>query len=406
VLRVDLPGTAIKRILTGGLGRAELGVSGVSEDNQKIAGRTIRDNEWYRVAISSKLWTLPQMKKLLKKARVEKVDASQRFTKGPRLTVRFAPDKEGEMLTVRRVVMEVIEARRRRDPDLGPEVQKQVVRDLKRGGEKKSPLLYLDFKELAVGFEHYLEPAEGAQYSEVSEARVRTLENFKHSYRLDVSLIYDTQPIVWLVHGFLEFDQLKFKTSEEERADDLLAETEFRLSFLGGDLGSGISLLPSAKFTYDTEFTRAKDDLGEYLPRESLLRSSLGAVASGPGPLKMARLGFLLQYDLWREKLDCGLGAELDLRLPLGPFMWKNTLDGRWYFPADTDTPADLGLRVRGRSSLQVPFLRDLSLMVFVDVFLYRGKVDTTDQVGVSTILGFGFNYSRLWKPGREPLFH
>ncbi len=411
LVAVNLPGSALKAIRGGKLGLSEIWASGMTRDGAKIGGRAIGDNEWYLVVMTDVLWLRPEMKEILEDAKVSRGEASLRFV---RRGAGFVPDESGARLSLRTAVLTVLEARRAAHPDMGDEAKALVAEDLKPGGDRKRPVWYVDFKDLSLGLESYLEPdlSKPELYDQIQETRVHTKSNLRQTYRADVSLVLDTPWVAWLNRGLLSYDVQKFDETdgEVESADDLLGETELRLAFLGTTLPSGIGISPAAKLSFDSEVTPVKDSDGHDLPRQALMRASFGVAASGTGDLKVARLGLLVQQDLrendeGRYKTDVGLGFELDHRMGIGPLKWSNQLDARWYLPQETDTRADLGMRVAGRSSLRMPFMRDLSFEVYVDVFLFQGKFDDMKDMGMSTILGLAMSYSRLWKPGRERLF-
>ena len=418
VVLVDLPGAVLKQLSAAKLGLKGLAISGAAGPWTRVAGRPLRAEEWYRVAVSEVVWARPAFADLLTAAKVNAGAAHRRFE---RVGARFEPSKRGESLSLRTAALAVLEERRERDPALGAATRPELLEDMGDGATTKPTRFYLDVRELTASTEAYFEPGVSVQersgephYSKVAETRVQTRSNLRQAYRGDATLMLDAAPVTWLVRGFVQFDRYDFHDSdtEEETVDDLLAETELRMGAWAARLPTGLSLQPSAKLTYDTEVTRLPDserstpEREVLQPRQKLVRGSLGAVGLGAGALKMARVGALLQRDLVADKTELGLGVELDHRLPIGPLLWTNAADARWFLPNEKgDSEGDLGLRVAGRSALRVPFLRDLAFVAYVDVFLFQGKVESTRDFGLSTILGAGLSYSRLWKPGREPLF-
>lgn len=418
VVLVDLPGALLKQVSAGTLGLGGLAISGASDGWTLVAGRPLRAEEWYRVAVSEVVWSRPAFVDLLARAKVERSRAATRFVADG---AGYRPAARGDSLSLRSVVLGTLDARRERDPALGPASRPTLLEDLGDGSAGKPTRVYLDVRELTASAEAYLQPGVSVEetsgephYARVGETRVQTRSNVRQAYRGDATLMLDAAAVSWLLRGFVQFDRYDFHDSntEEETVDDLLAETELRVGAWGTALPRGLSLMPAAKLTFDTEVTRLPDsersteDHEVLQPRQKLLRGSFGGVGLGSGALKMARVGAVLQRDLVAAKTELGLGVELDHRLPLGPLLWTNTADARWFLPNESgDSEADLGLRVAGRSALRVPFLRDLAFVAYVDVFLFQGKVESTRDFGVSTILGAGLSYARLWKPGREPLF-
>ena len=400
-----LPGSMLARLARSKLGFEWLGIAGMTPDGSLVAGRPIRDNELYKVVTTDLITAREAFQALAGRGGVTR--GHERFVETDE---GFLRSEAGTTVTVRRAVFDVLEARRRADPALGPATAARLEADLLAGGETKISRWVLDIKELTAGMEYHAPPStSGKDYSQVSEPRVQAEEHRRLATRADVIIEHDTRPLVWVTRGYMEFTKDYFEESEYdlETADDLLGETELRLAFLSlSSREAEISLLPSMKLTYDTELTPMEDsEKDETLPRQQLIRASLGMAASGSGALKLLRLGLLVQGNIPEEKTEIGLGLELDHRLPLGPMLWTNSLDARYLLPdREHDTAADLGVRIAARSALRLPLIEDFSFLAYADIFAFKGKVEQTDSFGLSSMLGLGVSYSRFWKPGYQPL--
>jgi hypothetical protein len=88
--------------------------------------------------------------------------------------------------------------------------------------------------------------------------------------------------------------------------------------------------------------------------------------------------------------------------------VWENAIESRYYFKdKKEDTASSTGFYAKWRTSLRVPFIRNLYIDTFLDVLAYRGKVPETHKMGISTMLGVQVSFTRLrWKPGWESFLH
>jgi hypothetical protein len=196
----------------------------------------------------------------------------------------------------------------------------------------------------------------------------------------------------------VEYGEVRVEEEVTETADDVNAWADLQLRFL--ELGLFRGVHPYLSSLYDTEFTVEENDEGETLARQSELRSSAGLMADISDVLPELRLGLFHQYDFAAEVGEQVLGVELTLveRAQLGVVKQAFDLEALYFFPGDEDTDEDLEMAINGRLSLAVPFFSRVDIETYVDTFLFRGKLPSNDEVGLSIILGVGLRYADVFR--------
>jgi hypothetical protein len=411
VLRIDLPGEAIKEIISSQLGLATLQVAGINEKGNMIDGRIISLGEWYRVAMTEDIWTLPGMEILLTKYQISKNSALRLFRKKAVNNKIYFPSKQGEKLFLKQVVIGELEELKRRYPELGKQAQQQVEKDMAYAPTDKLPRFYMDFNELRIDAENWSKPTKlyGFQWSEGS--RISNSQFIRQNYHVDGAITYDTRSFIWNLGTTIGFTRDDLGNKSQETYDSAVVDTGIAFPTLGTNLDTTFSMYPDIRFTWQTELT-VQEGIDPYSneawKRLNQVRGTLALSFSGWGMNNLAYIGIFSEQDFPHKKHEEGVEFTFSHIKSWKKIFWQNQIQSMYYLPnKETDTLYDMGFYAKWRTELSVPLIKSLSFYTYLDFLAYKGKVKETREMGTSVIFGVGLSWSRKhWKPGREPFFH
>ena len=370
----------------------ELVWSGFDPAGPKVLGRDVADRENYRVITTNIIRADPRFERLLDGPAIAHFAEPAGFESA---NDPWHPDAAGRRIKVRDAVLGALVS-------LGAGGEAPIVARLHPGGIEPPARWIIDLDDLSVeGRNDSIHGPTGA-YSDVRETRVTTGAHQSVAARGDLYIRRQGRDIDWVNHAAGAFAKAYYDDAEDqETADEASVDTELQIRawpLFGDDDG-----VPFTNIAYHTEFTPTEGN-----PRKKRLEGSVGLDWTGLGLWRSARLAFLLGQDFAEPdpSPEVGFLGAFELRHDLPrAISWYARGEGRYYLPdLDRDTDSELGTIVTARTGLEVPVFGGLKFGVFVDLFGYRGKVDATSDPGASLQSGVTLGYSRLWKPGREPL--
>jgi hypothetical protein len=198
----------------------------------------------------------------------------------------------------------------------------------------------------------------------------------------------------------------------QDQVDDVVLSTEGRLNSVSLTLGeAALRMVPFLSVAADSELTPTPNPLAPAttLPRQALLRESLG-VAFFPGAIvQSVRVGVLVQHDASEFlglapvggapiRHDVGLGLEWHVAWPLWKLVFTSDVDTRAFVPDPDDRPSDLALRAALVHKLALPLTPTTNVFVFLDTMGFYGKVPANDELGWNAIAGGGIAFADLWR--------
>ena len=374
-------------------------VSGLNPDLLRVGGRALDPQEKYSVALTDFVMNMPELEGVFRGKK-----PVVRFRKAP--DGRYAPDSDGEAITVAEVVLTVV------DGWAGPEARSfdksrtpEFVDMLQDHSNRLEGRWRLRIGELSVSGASFANTgtagAEGA-YAESSEMRVngKSPDNYTVALGADVGLGYDGPVLAWENGLAAKLQRTVDDTpgaNPVEQMDDLVSFTELRLNIVRMEVGTDrFPVVPYVRGEHDTEITAPSGS-----SRQQLLRFGSGFVTY-PGPrLKEIRLGAVWQTDFSTDNPtnDVGLALGYRAKWPLLPHLvWESTLDLRYFFPDNDDSLKDLGMVLESVNKLAVPIYGGLSLFGSVDLYLVQGKRDSNRDPAGSYILGVGLQFADVFK--------
>lgn len=193
-----------------------------------------------------------------------------------------------------------------------------------------------------------------------------------------------------------------------ESADDIKLDLTIRPSTLRTQPDK---LQPFARGLFDSEFSPTiNSSTNIENPRQLSLRAVGGVLLTTKGNWRNTDIGLVLENDFGRPNPQLGLQSRSQYDKQLGStrtgfLTYRLRNDLTYFFPAPKDTEANLGLRYNMIHDILIPLFDELSLSVTADLLFFKGKVEQTKQLGLSSQLRVGITYNRLWKPRYQPLF-
>lgn len=373
-------------------------VSGADPESMVVEGRALKNHEYYSIAVSDYLATLPAFKDVLKKKKIHDTFIKKKGS--------YRPSKKGRLLLLRDVIIEEIVSYI--DEQKGEFDQEKTGAFLQNIGlthDKIRPRWMLDIKKIGFSFNSY-----GAYnnhyYTETTETRVVTPGSYTYGGDLDLTLLYDDARVEWENRARMAYSVKEItkegKNISRESIDDIVFNTEIGGKILKIPTKNNLIayFMPFINFIYDTEFTPTVDtSTGEDNPHQHLLYSNIGLSFQDEKYLKKLYVSYLMKDDFAQERgsFESGIGAGFVLEIPYRVLKFGSELTVRYFPPHRGDTIRDLGFTVRFTNSLTVKIFRGLGLHFSADYYLFKGKVAETDHPGMSLILSGGISFSRLF---------
>lgn len=406
-----LSGDQLKRLV------ARLGdkasVTGIEPSKGLVAGRPIRANETYTVALTTSLARNPVAARALAGG-----PAMRRFRwEGRRLIADPAAARAPLGVTVLKVLQRV----RQDDPQLGKATQQLLGTFLRPRGAEIEPRWEVAIKDLTLSFTQYANYPSAAwlRFPGVREQRVVTPNNYALGTNLHLRGGYSSASVSWMssiktrfARAVIDLHDVGAGEVTQENADDILAvsEAQFRRAKLQLGRGSTWALVPYINTTYDTEFTATVDNLTKRpFPRQNELRTSAGVVLQPGSWWRELRIAALTKADFAATKgaFEAGVLAGLKFAFAVGRAQLTIGGDLRWLAPSADDTAPDLGTIVQAQARLAVPITRSLAATLTADAFAFVPKlrrIDGPDGTQIdrggssSVVLSAGLSWKQLWK--------
>lgn len=416
ILFCDVKGSALLKILAddvqeelifSGLTRPKLnpqqvysrGLSSVSMEwlqlNCRILGRPVDPDGFYRVATTDVIFEGVRTADFLESRRVRRQFIMDEEG-------RLIESQEGDKMSLRKFV--ILELKRLRKNNKGDKFLEAITSRLKPD-PRFEPLLSFDFDRPTL-WTSYNRKFKSEGYGAVPESRITatnswvigasgrfkaTVDGLKNALDLGLTLAYAKQ----------NSEISKNIQQISESADDIKLDLTYRRK-------SNRILQPFVRSQYDTEFTPTINPATqEENYKQQALRGVIGLARRFHRNWRNVELASVLEQDFGQNKAQFGFTARADARFFLGKgsVIYSLRNDATWFFKAKSDTNRDLALRYNMIHELLIPLIDELSLSVASDLFFFKGKVEETQDAGMSMLLRVGITYDRLWKPRYQPLF-
>ena len=158
--------------------------------------------------------------------------------------------------------------------------------------------------------------------------------------------------------------------------------------------------MPYSELLYDSEFTPTEDEDGVANLRQADLSLAVGVSSKPWGVLKNVRLGGFANQDLARlgEKVT-EFGGKTTWATALGfhGLTWSTNGDAQVFASTPDDDVSDLRLKFTGDTRLAMPLARYLSLDLYAQGFVIKGRVAENQDLGVSWTLGTALDVSGIF---------
>ncbi len=373
--------------------------AGLDADRGRIAGRPIEPEDLYTLATTDTVLALPAVAGELE-------GATGREERG----------------LLRHLVFSVLERWASSGAEDAEERRAAEVEQLllDHSGHR-APRWTLKVEEISAQGVQYRNTDNAGGFAASRETRVTTPDNLSIRGRAKVALEYDDPSVAWETRLDGTFDRIELDIEGQdipanEPSDDLVLSTELRFNAIELDLGDeGYPMVPYLRLAWDTELTATPDyggfaagtpggsvadgasGSGAVFPHQHLLRESVGQLLKLGRYVQEIRLGLVAQQDASEAPVRNDLGVELGLKLAVpivGPLSFASDTHIRHLVRDDDDRDSDLGLVLRSVSKLLVSVGSGFAVFAFGDVYLVRGKLDSNDAVGGSTMIGLGLQYA------------
>ena len=392
---LDLTGKDLKAVIAADT-RGVLAIDGITDG--KIHALPISDTALYRVLVTDFLF-----------------DAFAPFANGKRVHTKFSiqnsgdfvADDNGKTLLLRDyVVGELYRLQKKGGDDYYASLGAFL-----RNEDPFEPTFTFTFDHITVFGSYNQQPSNSEAFVTLSETRANAPTNRVIGITGNLRWSYDLRKAGTDLTVSSAFSQQVVDDVRTESSDDLKFDLKERFK-----LKPGIKWNPQPFLgaTFDTEYTptQSVDAAGVVTvnPRQEDL-SALGGFQLSPGhnitKLQLAAVA-TQSFGVGQTAPKVGINLETEYKKALPKFgklsyRWTNVVN---YFPV-IPSPTETGLKLRYNMvhELLLPFLLDLSASVAVDLLIFQGEVEATDEVGVNGILRFGLTYDRFWKPKYQSLF-
>ena len=295
---------------------------------------------------------------------------------------RILHDERQQPLTLRAAVLSSLRALRERMPP----TENYLPVLLKRSPNDKPPLWLGRIRRLSLKAERF-QGAENDAYSSIPETKATAPSSLTIGTDIDAAIDYSSATLLSDVRVRAAFARLQVKDEDpQESADDLRISSSLSLPGMRIPLGKKIKFMPYTEVLLDSEFTPAEEE-DVRLPRQSELSIALGLSAGRWGPLRRLRLGLLSLRDLAQEDkpLEWGARFEAETFVTFGPRLsWSTLFDTNVFGDTLEDDASDLRFKTQIDSRVSMPLARWLSVSVYGQAFLFRGRIDETRDLGAS----------------------
>jgi hypothetical protein len=253
-----------------------------------------------------------------------------------------------------------------------------------------------------------------ALFAATKETRAAQPSFWQIGARAQMGALFDSRVFAWESRLRLQYDSILIDIPgvplvPQDQVDDVVVSTEGRLNSVSltfGDAGV-FRIVPFLQVAADSEITPTPNpvDPATTLPRQALLRESLGVAAYPGGVVSQVRLGVIVQHDaseflagVGGVRHDAGLGLEWHVAWPVWKLVLTSDVDTRAFVPDPDDRPSDLALRAQLVHKIALPLTPTTSVFAFLDAMALYGKVPTTQQLGWNAIAGGGITFADLWR--------
>jgi len=244
----------------------------------------------------------------------------------------------------------------------------------------------------------------GDGYESVPESRISANNSFVLGTSGGFMLSHDAlkSALDWTVNfGYARISTIQEDGAQEitENMDDLLLSMSYRYK----GLKKLKAFQPFLRGEYDTEFSRTLNKETNTLnPRQSILRGIMGITRESSKTWRVLEAGLNWEFDFATGHAQYGVQLRSVGRFPLDN-QWRvvysltNSFD--YYFPTKDDTDRELSIRYNMINELFIPLFGEVSLSVSADFFVFKGKLPTNNDLGMSMLFRLGVTYNRIWKP-------
>jgi hypothetical protein len=403
IVMLDIQGKDLVRLLETGLVN-NLVTSGVQSFLVRknrywfVMGRFVGANTFYRVATTNVIVDGPLNEFFQKAIRVDR-----NFTIKADGTLKR--DKKGTKVGLRDYVLNDLKR----------------IRNMGKGGEHHSRIAKLllpdpDFEKLfSINF---IKPTlwttlnrtnKSEGYESVPESRVIANNSFVLGIDGGVVASYDASRSAIDIGAKFGFAKQNAElpdgsTQNTENMDDLI----FSLTYFYKGRKQH-DFWPMLRGEYDTEFSPTVNTLtGLDNPTQQVLRGIVGISKDGTSRWPVIEFGATVENDFTSDHTQFGLQFRSHGRLPLDKdwrvrYVIINNFN--YNFKSLEDTNRELAFKYNSVHSLQIPLFGDLSLSVAADFFLFKGKLESNNRLGLNMLYRAGITYNRLWKPRFSSFF-
>lgn len=399
LVTLDLQGVDLKKVLLEDA-RGDLVVSGIDRKQLTVMGRRLDEQAFYRVATTDVLF---------EGARFRDFEKARRVRKSFRVGAdgRIVPARSGASLGLREIAL--IELARQRSLAKG-DAHLDRVAGLLAPDPPFEKLLTFTFDHPTL----WMSASEAFQnegYGAVPESRVTANDSKVVGSSGRFRLTQDRRVFATDLGATVAYSRQSATLASgvkqvSEAADDLKLDLTLRPKTAGK---IAWNVQPFVRGLFDTEFTpTVNPSTGKDNRRQLALRGVAGGMFAPRRHRRMLELGLAIENDFQQQNLQLGFQARADFVYPIGPLgrvSYRMRNDALYFFPTSRDRASHLALRYNMVHEVVVPLVDELSLSIAADVFIFKGKVDSTHRPAASVLLRVGLTYDRLWKPRYQPLF-
>ncbi len=394
---LDMKGADLARLLESGLA-ANLVTSGVSslryegEYYHKVMGRWLVKDAYYRIATTNVIY-----EGVFNEYFINAIRVKRKFIYKD--DGRLEGDRNGTSLSQRDYVLQQL--KRIRAQGKGKDHHRNVANILDPDPRFERLLSFrFDNPTLWTSLNRIYK---GEGYESVPESRIGGDNSFVIGVSGGMTLTYDERhsALDWTVN--FGFAQIRTEPDNAPRTitenlDDFVASMSYR--YKGPNFWT---LQPLARVEYDTEFTPTLNkETALENPRQNIVRGILGITRARSRKWLLLEAGLSYEFDFVSGHAQYGVRARSRGRFPLDKgwrvvYALTNNFD--YYFPTPDDTERELSIRYNMVNELSVPLFGELSLTLAADFFVFRGKLETNRDFGMSMLYRVGITYNRTWKP-------
>jgi len=373
-------GASYASLLDKASGMGGLVACGATAASKKPQGRSIDTARFYRVVSTSHTTAGHPIGALLDSAKPVRP-----FDPPASVPLRGA---DGQPAPLRGTALDHLQSIR--DSGGGPEA---IAGWLAAAPGRTPPMWTLRVRQLSAQLSDFQGTGDDA-FSAVPETLATSPSSFTLGSVSDVSIEHSAASVSSDLRLRTAYTRLQTDEADEvaEAADDVRISASLSVPAWALQPAPALGLVPYTELLFDSELTPTTDEDGSLNSRQADLSLALGLSSKPWGMLTAARLGGFANRDMAQlSEKPTEFGGKLDWATSkaLGTAAtWTTTGDLQLFGRTPDDDSSDLRFRGLAETRLSLPLASYLSISLYAQGFVLKGRTDETDGWGAAHTFG------------------